>query len=126
MVDSRNDWLIYVFFWNFAGNEQLSLPALVRHLDHSTVIDNPELKTSIVEVIVHLTRQSKFRATVAVVGVMSDLTRHLRRSMESCVEAAKLAKVETLKLHKGLQHALEECLIELAKTVLRLTIHHCC
>ncbi|CAM6103913.1 unnamed protein product [Calypogeia fissa] len=104
-------------FMEKSGNEQLSLPALVRHLDHNAVMDNPELKTSIVEVIVQLTRQSKVRATVAFVGIMSDLIRHLRRSMECCVEASKLDRVETLNLHKGLQHALEECLIELAKRV---------
>lgn len=108
---------MYLYFWILAGIEQLSLAALVRHLDQSMVMDNPELKTGIVEVIVQLARQSKVKATVAVIGAMNDLVGHLRKSLEASKEAAKLAKVETLNLHKGLQHALEECLMELAKRV---------
>jgi hypothetical protein len=100
-----------------AGNDQLALPALVRHLDDNVVMEHPKLKTSVVEVIIHLACQSKVKAPVAVVGAMNDLLRHLRKSIEYTMESAGLSNPGASSTQKRLQHSLEQCLIELAKRV---------
>jgi hypothetical protein len=106
---------------SIAGNDQLALPALVRHLDDNVVMEHPKLKTSVVEVIVHLACQSNVKAPGAVVGAMNDLLRHLRKSIEYTVEGTGLSNPGTISTQKLLQHSLELSLIELSKRVQHLT-----
>ncbi|BFI42403.1 protein EFR3 [Marchantia polymorpha subsp. ruderalis] len=100
-----------------SGNEKLFLPVLVRHLDHKSVVDQPALKTNIVEVIGTLARQSKAKATVSDVGSMSDLLKHLRKSILFTRDATHFTHRHMMEEHKALQMALEDSLTEFAKRV---------
>lgn len=97
-----------------AGNEQLFLPMLVRHLDHKDVANEPSMKANIVEIIGILARLSKAKPRIADIGAMSDLLRHLRKSLQFIVESSNGHLTED---YQNLQTALEDCLTELVKRV---------
>ncbi|KAL3676460.1 hypothetical protein R1sor_026408 [Riccia sorocarpa] len=105
------------FFMIKTGNEKLFLPVLVRHLDHKAVMDQPALKANVVEVIGTLRRQSKAKATVTDVASMSDLLKHLRKSLLFSRDASSFSHRHILEDHKALQLALEDALTEFAKKV---------
>ncbi|KAL2608505.1 hypothetical protein R1flu_027078 [Riccia fluitans] len=105
------------FFMIKSGNEKLFLPVLVRHLDHKAVVDQPALKANVVEVIGTLRRQSKAKATVADVASMSDLLKHLRKSLLFSRDASSFSHRHVLDDHKALQLALEDALTEFAKKI---------
>ncbi|KAL3696176.1 hypothetical protein R1sor_010252 [Riccia sorocarpa] len=100
-----------------SGNEQLFLPVLVRHLDHKNIVGNLRLKLHVVEVIGSLAKHSKSRATVADIAAMSDLVRHLRRSLQSSVDLSAPRQAGVNNLNNSLQNAIEDCLVELARRI---------
>ncbi|KAG6555111.1 hypothetical protein Mapa_003146 [Marchantia paleacea] len=100
-----------------SGNEQLFLPVLVRHLDQKSLSENLLMKIHIVEVIGSLAQHSKARATVADIAAMSDLVRHLRKSIQSSLETSKSGQSGRSSLNRGLQGAIQDCLMELAKRI---------
>lgn len=104
----------------FAGNEQLFLPMLVRHLDHKAVVDQPSMKANIVEIIGNLARHSRSKPTIADIGSISDLLKHLRKSIQFTLESSVTIGY-LIEDHQSLQTALEECLTELVKRVMFLT-----
>ncbi|KAL2642862.1 hypothetical protein R1flu_010449 [Riccia fluitans] len=94
-----------------SGNEQLFLPVLIRHLDQ---VDNLHMKIRVVEVIGTVAKHSKSRATVADIGAMSDLVRHLRKSL---MEMSGPGQAGINSLNAALQTAIEDCLVELARRI---------
>lgn len=100
-----------------AGNGQLLLAALVRHLDNKDVEANIMMKTNIVALTAVLARQSKAKATVAEVGAMSDLSKHLRRSLQVSMETMGSGNMEVIDPNISLQAAIEECLMEFGRRV---------
>lgn len=100
-----------------AGNGQLLLAALVRHLDHKNVDGNLVTKRNIVALTAVLARQSKAKATVAEVGAMSDLSKHLRRSLQVSMETSVGGSARVPEENIFLQAAIEECLLEFGRRV---------
>jgi hypothetical protein len=100
-------------------NDQLLLAALVRHLDHKKVEEILSTKTNIIALTVILARQSKAKATVAEVGAMSDLLRHLQKSLQSGMETSMVVgdNKEFPEQNSALQTAIEECLMEFGRRV---------
>eukprot|EP01018_Ginkgo_biloba_P032611 Gb_14070 [translate_table: standard] len=94
----------------------LLLSMLIKHLDHKNVVQQPQMQVDIIEITAILAQQSKAQASVAVVGAISDLTRHLRKSMHCSYEAPNLSD-EINNWNKSFQAAIEECLVQLAKRV---------
>jgi len=78
------------------------------------------MKRNIVALTAVLARQSKAKATVAQVGAMSDLTKHLRRSLQISMENAVVGRVPDDNI--SLQAVLEECLMEFGR---RVNSQHC-
>lgn len=105
------------FLMEQTGNGQLLLAALVRHLDHKNVEGNLVMKTNIVVLTAVLARQSKAKATVAEVGAMSDLSKHLRRSLQVSMETPVGGSVRAPDENISLQAAIEECLMEFGRRV---------
>ena len=101
----------------YTGNGQLLLAALVRHLDHKNVEGNLVMKTNIVAVTAVLARQSKAKATVAEVSAMSDLSKHLRRSLQVSMETPVGGIGRASDENISLQAAIEECLMEFGRRV---------
>ncbi|CAM6091632.1 unnamed protein product [Calypogeia fissa] len=104
------------YFMDKSGNDQLFLPMLVRHLDHKAVADQPSLKANIVEIIGILARHSKAKRTTADIGAMSDLVRHLRKTIQVNLESLA-SNGYVPEDQQNLQTALEDCLTELVKRV---------
>lgn len=99
------------------GNGQLLLAALVRHLDQKNVESDLIMKRNILAVTAVLARQSKSKATVAEIGAMSDLSKHLRRSLQASMETSMAGSVQMCDDNILLQAAVEECLMEFGSRV---------
>ncbi|XP_073010606.1 protein SEMI-ROLLED LEAF 2-like [Typha latifolia] len=97
-------------------NTHLLLSILVKHLEHKTVLKLPEMQLDIVEVTTCLAKHSKAQTSVAIIGAISDLVRHLRKSMQCALSNAGLDD-DTVKLNNRFQKAVDECLVQLCKKV---------
>ncbi|KAJ6384639.1 hypothetical protein OIU78_027863 [Salix suchowensis] len=97
-----------------AGHHQLVLAAVIRHLDHKNVAHDPQVKSHVIEVAAALARQIRSGAVLTEIGYVSDLCRHLRKSLQAAVESA--GEQET-NLNISLQNSIEDCLLEIAKGI---------
>ena len=96
-----------------AGNEQLILTAVIRHLDRKNVSRDVQTKSDIIQTATSLARQLRSRGYAAELVVAGDLCKHLRKTLE----AVELGSVEDLNLNESLQHLLEDCLMEVVRGV---------
>ncbi|XP_024528944.1 uncharacterized protein LOC9650285 [Selaginella moellendorffii] len=103
-----------VFLMEKTGNDHLVLGALVRHLDHKNVANELPVKTEIVRVTTVLARHSKPKSKHSEVGIINDLSRHLRRSLQLSLEMSSGVNMEHL---NDCLQAIERCLIELARRI---------
>ncbi|CAN6467929.1 unnamed protein product [Victoria cruziana] len=102
------------FLMESSGNDQLILAAIIRHLDHKNVSHDPRMKSSIVQIVTTLAQQFRSRALVAEAGVVSDLCRHLRKSLQATDESVGL---EESNANLCLQSSIEDCLLEISKRI---------
>lgn len=103
------------------GNQQLILTHVIRHLDHKNVSHDPQLKSYVIQVATALARQIRTGAMLPEIGFVSDLCRHLRKSLQATVES--VGEQES-NLNIMLQNSIEDCLLEIAKRVsLLLTVY---
>ncbi|KAJ8447080.1 hypothetical protein Cgig2_022809 [Carnegiea gigantea] len=90
------------------------LNGVIRHMDHKNVAHDPIAKSCVVQVAASLARQIRSGASLADVGCVSDLLRHLRKSLQST--ASPIGETEgNLNIH--LQNSIESCLLEVAKGI---------
>ncbi|XP_068648184.1 protein SEMI-ROLLED LEAF 2-like [Aristolochia californica] len=94
----------------------LLLSILVKHLDHKTVVKQPEMQLSIVEVTTILSQHSKVQSSVAIIGAVTDLMRHLRRSIHLSLDDANLG-TDIIKWNIKFRTAVDECLVQVANKV---------
>ncbi|KAF6134619.1 hypothetical protein GIB67_022906, partial [Kingdonia uniflora] len=97
-----------------SGNEQVILAAIIRHLDHKNVADDPQVKSNIIQIATALTRQIRSRAPAADIRIISDLCRHLRKSLQATVE---LPGQQESNLNISIQNSTEDCLLETVKGI---------
>ncbi|XP_056168593.1 protein SEMI-ROLLED LEAF 2 isoform X2 [Syzygium oleosum] len=97
-----------------SGNQQLILASVIRHLDHKNIFHDLQLKSCVIRVATALARQIGISSALTEIGSVSDLCRHLRKSLQVTVEAVG---EEELNLNYSLQNAIEDCLVEIAKGV---------
>ncbi|XP_047944796.1 protein SEMI-ROLLED LEAF 2-like isoform X2 [Salvia hispanica] len=97
-------------------NTQVLLSILVKHLDHKNVLKQPEIQLDIVQVVTVLARMSKVQSSVAIVSAVSDIMRHLRKSIHNRIDDANLGK-DLVNWNKKFHEAVDECLIELSSKV---------
>lgn len=90
------------------------LAAIIRHLDHKNVAHDPQLKSSVIQVAAALARQIRSGTVLTEIGYISDLCRHLRKSLQASVECAGEQESD---LNILLQNSIEDCLVEIAKGV---------
>ncbi|GMN44036.1 hypothetical protein TIFTF001_013233 [Ficus carica] len=102
------------YFMENSGNQQLVLTYVIRHLDHKNVSHDPELKSYAVQVATALARQIRLGAMLAEIGFVSDLCRHLRKSLQATLQS--VGEQES-NLNVMLQNSIEDCLLEIAKRV---------
>ncbi|XP_010257179.1 PREDICTED: uncharacterized protein LOC104597386 [Nelumbo nucifera] len=101
---------------DFGQNTHLLLSILVKHLDHKNVIKQPDMQLNIVEIITILAQHSKVQASIAIIGAVTDIMRHLRKSIHYSLEDSNLG-VEMIKWNKKFREAVDECLVQLLNKV---------
>ncbi|KVI11086.1 Armadillo-type fold, partial [Cynara cardunculus var. scolymus] len=66
-------------------NQQLILASVVHHLDHKNVSHDPELKSYVIQTTTALAWQVRSEVALKDIGFVSDLCRHLRKSLQATV-----------------------------------------
>ncbi|XP_027356358.1 uncharacterized protein LOC113865798 isoform X2 [Abrus precatorius] len=97
-------------------NSHLLLSILVKHLDHKNVVKQPILQINIINTTTKLAQSVKQQASVAILGAISDLIKHLRRCLQNSAEASSIGN-DGYKLNTELQYALELCMLHLSNKV---------
>ncbi|CAN4089923.1 unnamed protein product [Withania somnifera] len=97
-------------------NAHLLLSTLVKHLDHKNVLKQPEMQLDIVQVVTSLAQTTKIHHSIALVSAITDIMRHLRRSIQCTHDDAKLG-AELIKWNQLFQESVDECLVELSNKV---------
>lgn len=80
---------------------------------------DPQLKSNIVQIATSLVKQLRLRSVVAEIGIVSNLCRHLRRSLQVTVE---MVRPEESSWNFLLQDSIEDCLLEIVKGVSMLLV----
>ncbi|XP_020114991.1 uncharacterized protein LOC109728855 isoform X3 [Ananas comosus] len=97
-------------------NTHLLISILIKHLEHKAILKQPEMQLSIVEVTATLAEQSKAQASVAIIGAISDLVRHLRKTMHFSLGSEEHGD-EIIKWNDKFRTAVDDCLVQLSKKV---------
>ncbi|GAB2295541.1 hypothetical protein Dimus_029705 [Dionaea muscipula] len=97
-------------------NTHFLLSILIKHLDHKNVVKQPDMQLDIVEVATSLARHAKVEPSVALHGAVSDMMRHLRKSLHLALDDANLG-AEVIKWNRRFQEVVDECLVELVQKV---------
>ncbi|RYQ89954.1 hypothetical protein Ahy_B09g096325 isoform J [Arachis hypogaea] len=103
------------YFMENSGNQQLILTCVVHHLDHKNVMNDPKLKTYIVQVATSLSMQIRSGAGLKEIGFVGDLCRHLRKSLQS--SGSEFVGEQEFNVNISLQNSIEDCLLEIANGV---------
>ncbi|KAF3458013.1 hypothetical protein FNV43_RR02676 [Rhamnella rubrinervis] len=96
-------------------NSHILISMLVKHLDHKNVVKQPLLQINIANVTTQLALNAKQQASVAIVGALSDLIKHLRKCLQNQAEVS--SPKSTDKWIPDLQSALERCISQLSEKV---------
>ncbi|KAG8371940.1 hypothetical protein BUALT_Bualt12G0015000 [Buddleja alternifolia] len=97
-------------------NAHFLLSILVKHLDHKNVLKQPDMQLDIVQVVTALARLTKSQSSVAIVSAVSDVMRHLRKSIHCSLDDANLGE-KLINWNKQFREAVDECLVELSQKV---------
>ncbi|KAE9620179.1 hypothetical protein Lalb_Chr01g0000401 [Lupinus albus] len=97
---------------NSGQNTHLLLSILVKHLDHKNVLKNPNMQLDIVGVITNLAQQTRVQQSVAITGALSDMMRHLRKSIHCSLDDSNLGD-EVIQWNQKYRQEVDECLVQL-------------
>ncbi|GMI65728.1 EFR3 OF PLANT 2 [Hibiscus trionum] len=97
-------------------NAHFLLSVLVKHLDHKNVLKQPDMQLQILEVITSLARDSKVEASVAILSAVSDVMRHLRKSIHCSLDDEAMG-TEVINWNKNFKEAVDDCLVQLSHKV---------
>ncbi|KAK7402232.1 hypothetical protein VNO78_14329 [Psophocarpus tetragonolobus] len=126
--DSENHWssekgvascvLLYLqsLLAESGDNSHLLLSILIKHLDHKNVAKQPIIQIDIINTTTQLAQNVKQQASVAIIGAISDLIKHLRKCLQNLAEASSLGN-DAYRLNTELQSALEMCILQLSNKV---------
>jgi len=97
-----------------SGIRQFILTSVIHHLDHKNVSQDPQVKSNIIQTATYLAQQIRSEAVLSDIGFISDLCRHLRKSLQASVLSVG---EQELNLNISLQNDIEDCLFETVKGV---------
>uniref|UniRef100_A0A804U7I0 ARM repeat superfamily protein n=1 Tax=Zea mays TaxID=4577 RepID=A0A804U7I0_MAIZE len=103
-----------MFMEKSGTNINLMISVLVKHLEHKAILKQPEMQLSIVEVITALAEQSRAQASAATIVAISDLVRHMKKTLHLALGSNDL---EVVKWNDKLRMAFDECIVQLSKKV---------
>ncbi|KAF5451993.1 hypothetical protein F2P56_027038 [Juglans regia] len=94
-------------------NSHLLLSILINRLDHKDVVKQPRMQINIVNVTTQLAKKAKKQASVAIIGAISDLIKHLRKCLQNLAEVS-CPRDGTDNWNTDLRLALEKCISQLS------------
>ncbi|XVF65548.1 hypothetical protein PTKIN_Ptkin09bG0257800 [Pterospermum kingtungense] len=94
----------------------LLLAILVKHLEHKNVAKQPHIQVNIVNVITQLAQNAKPLPSVAIIGTITDLMKHLRKCLQNSAESSS-STGDIDKYNTELQLGLEKCISQLSNKV---------
>lgn len=97
-------------------NTHLLLSILVKHLDNKNVQKQPDMQLDIVKVTNSLAQITKVQPSVALLGAVGDIMRHLRKSIQYSSDDAN-ADANVAKRNISFGEELDKCLVELSLKV---------
>ncbi|XP_042025518.1 protein SEMI-ROLLED LEAF 2-like [Salvia splendens] len=99
-----------------SGSTHLLISILVKHLDHKNVLKQPDMQLDVVEVVTALARLTKKQSSVPILSAVSDIMRHLRKSIHYSLDDANLGD-QVIKWNRKFNQVVDECLTELTSKV---------
>ncbi|XP_047966631.1 protein SEMI-ROLLED LEAF 2-like [Salvia hispanica] len=99
-----------------SGSTHLLISILVKHLDHKNVLKQPDMQLDVVEVVTALARLTKKQSSVPILSAVSDIMRHLRKSIHYSLDDANLGE-QVIKWNRKFNQVVDECLTELTSKV---------
>ncbi|GJM87040.1 hypothetical protein PR202_ga02957 [Eleusine coracana subsp. coracana] len=97
-------------------NAHILLSMLVKHLEHKNVLKQPDMILDVTEVTARLAEHSKAQSSTALMAAISDMVRHLGKSMQSLVgDSGSGDNMANWNNRYG--KAVDECLVQLSKKV---------
>ncbi|KAL5147200.1 Pentatricopeptide repeat-containing protein [Glycine soja] len=103
------------YFMENSGNQRLILASVIHHLDHKNVMNDPQLKTCVIQVATSLAMQIRSESGLAEIGFVGVLCRHLRKSLQA---SSEFVGEQELNLNISLQNSIDDCLLEIANGVI--------
>ncbi|XP_021290264.1 protein EFR3 homolog B isoform X2 [Herrania umbratica] len=94
----------------------LLLSILVKHMEHKNVAKQPDIQVNIVNVITQLAQNAKPQSSVAIIGAITDLIKHLRKCLQNSSELSSSGD-DIDKCNTDLQLGLEKCISQLSNKV---------
>ncbi|CAN1815912.1 Protein SEMI-ROLLED LEAF 2 [Linum perenne] len=101
---------------NSGHNTHFVLAILIKHLDHKNVLTKPSMQLDIVHVATSLAQATKADQSLAIVGALSDMMRHLRKSIHCSLDDSDLGS-EVIEWNRKFREAVDGCLIQLSLKV---------
>lgn len=89
---------------------------LIKHLDHKIVLKEPNMQLDIVEVTTSLAQYAKVQPSVSVIGAVSDMMRHLRKSIHLSLDNSNLSP-DVINWNKNFRKVVDKCLVRLSNKV---------
>ncbi|XP_004493505.1 protein SEMI-ROLLED LEAF 2 isoform X2 [Cicer arietinum] len=97
-------------------NTHVLLSMLIKHLDHKTVLKEPNMQLDIVEVATSLAQYAKVQPSVSIIGSVSDMMRHLRKTIHCCLDNSNPDN-DVINWNKNFRKVVDKCLVQLANKV---------
>ncbi|MED6141004.1 hypothetical protein PIB30_099096 [Stylosanthes scabra] len=88
----------------------------VKHLDHKNVLKNPNMQLDIVGVISCVAQHTRSQQSVAIIGALSDMMRHLRKSIHCSLDDSSLG-AEVRQWNQKYRDEVDECLVQLTTKI---------
>lgn len=92
------------------------LSILVKHLDHKNVLKQPKIQLDIVQVTSSLAQDAKVNPSVAMIGALSDVMRHMRKSIHCSLDDANLG-ADIINWNRSFREVVDDCLVQLSHKV---------
>ncbi|KAF1866556.1 hypothetical protein Lal_00017939 [Lupinus albus] len=97
-------------------NTHVLLSMLIKHVDHKTVLKEPNMQLDIVEVTTSLAQYAKVQYSISIIGALSDAMRHLRKSIHCSLDESNLG-TDAIDWNRNFREAVDKCLVQLSNKV---------
>ncbi|GAU30036.1 hypothetical protein TSUD_332050 [Trifolium subterraneum] len=104
-------------------NTHVLLSMLIKHLDHKSVLKEPNMQLDIVEVATSLAEYAKVQPSVSIIGAVSDMMRHLRKTIHCSLDNSNM-DTDAINWNKNFRQVVDTCLVELANKAFPEALFH--